>query len=225
MNIPQPSFSGSQQTTVAGGFTFGSSKGDGFSTSGIAGASFSDGNLNSFQAAGSAQYQFSTDNTTQIIGGDVSYSNQNFNNTNNLNLNANYKIKLNNSGTSFDTQISYAQLKQNSQTSNAETFSVGAQQDLGKRASVSTSCVVRNGDKGISQVCTFDAEYRFNRHFAIEGSVATDGSAQVGVKGKINAGIAKKKVNSAITLRSRPKSKPPIIVEPLLDVPGIKDKS
>lgn len=38
-------------------------------------------------------------------------------------------------------------------------------------------------------------------------------------------GIAKKKVNSAATLLSKPRIKPPIIVEPLRLVPGIKDRS
>ena len=38
-------------------------------------------------------------------------------------------------------------------------------------------------------------------------------------------GIAKKNVNSAATLLSSPKIKPPIIVEPLLLVPGIKDNN
>ena len=34
-------------------------------------------------------------------------------------------------------------------------------------------------------------------------------------------GIAKKNVNSAATLLSKPINNPPIIVDPLLDVPGI----
>ena len=38
-------------------------------------------------------------------------------------------------------------------------------------------------------------------------------------------GIAKKNVNSAATLLSNPSKSPPIIVEPLLEVPGIKDNN
>ena len=38
-------------------------------------------------------------------------------------------------------------------------------------------------------------------------------------------GIARKKVNSAATLLFRPKIKPPIMVAPLRDVPGINDNN
>ena len=41
----------------------------------------------------------------------------------------------------------------------------------------------------------------------------------------IITGIVKKKVNSAATLLSKPKIRPPIIVEPLLLVPGINDSN